>query len=154
MNKHKQQRFGTLETCEDLSVDNKVKIEFFNKQDALNALSSKNLDNVQFFIDEFPEYNPPLLDKSTPSKEDSSQVNERKHVKEEPFETRSIRMIKQEAFEPPTPKTISPPKMNYSQEYTKTLLKNSPMKTKQLIESHSLKKVNKRKLLQLLRKRG
>merc|ERR1712098_287034 len=39
-------KFGTLSACENLSVQNKIRIEFYNRDDTLKALRSKHPEGI------------------------------------------------------------------------------------------------------------
>ena len=49
-------KYGTLSTCENILVDNKVKVEYFYREDAFKALESKHAKGIYFYFDPFPEY--------------------------------------------------------------------------------------------------
>jgi len=49
-------KFGTLSACENLSVQNKIRIEFYNREDTLKALRSKHPEGILFYEDPFPEF--------------------------------------------------------------------------------------------------
>ena len=46
-------QYGTLSKVEQ--VYSKVKLEYYNREDALNALDTKHSKNILFFLDPHPE---------------------------------------------------------------------------------------------------
>ena len=59
-------KFGTLSACENLCVQNKVRIEFYNRSDTLTALKSKHPEGLLFYEDPFPEFKKSVPKKTNP----------------------------------------------------------------------------------------
>ena len=116
-------RFGTISSCEELPVDNKVKIEFFERGDAIRALSHNNPGGILFYIDEFPEYDPPQPQIISPVKTELDHDTVPPPPPPPLPETRSIRMIKSDPDRADPLSNSSPTKMRYAENFAKTLIK-------------------------------
>ena len=75
-------KFGTLSTCENILVDNKVKVEYFYREDAFKALKSKHAKGIYFYLDPFPEYS-----SSKPKAKPVPKIEIKKEIKKEHYGT-------------------------------------------------------------------